>query len=93
MLFAKPVNIAQAVAKCEREGGQLATAADGVTLTFFVDIMYGEYYRGLHAGTESAMISALSDPTKNCVMIKSDSIQPESPCVSVGVPICRLNDA
>ena len=85
-----PVNVAQARAKCEREGGQLATAYTDMHV-FFQGTMHS-HYQSVLGGPESVMLALPFESNENCMMISAWLAVTYRPCSVIGVPICKMDD-
>ena len=93
LLFPQPVNISQAHAKCAREGGQLGDVTDTGVAYLFSD-MY-TFYRNNDGGTEKALAAHRSTeeiPGDTCMVISDSGGDIRTPCLDVGVPICKMSE-
>ena len=89
-LYAEPVDVYEAHAKCEREGGQLAVT-DANNSNYVVLMQMYMIYRYVHGGGAFALVAVPSMPHGNCLVMSAGSETVENPCDTVGVPICKMN--
>ena len=94
VLFPEAVNRAQATAKCEREGGQLAIGDESMAsyskISFF-QTMLKFHQENLDDTAVWALVALGGRPAESCMAVSAHAIGMHNPCNIEALPICKIN--